>query len=264
MCSISIVTLVPSLLITGEQMRASRLVVPLAVLVAFVGCGSETNTVMPNVTGKKLDVATGAIKDAGVDDEAEVDGGGVFGIVEESNWEVCEQSPGAGQTVSGTPRLKVERSCDRTSTSTAAATTDDVAPAPEKPQSESVLTPRTNADLAAVLKVSDSCEDEVATFADEYGGRTIRFNGSVVNLMNSAGYDTRYDVLIAPGSKGPSSTVGPAMKFEDVGISDLELKGSDVPDAIGEGDRFQFTAEVGEFRPGGCLLMLDPVSTEVG
>ena len=37
---------------------------------------------MPDVTGKKLDDAKSAIKDAGFDDEVKVDGGGLFGVVD--------------------------------------------------------------------------------------------------------------------------------------------------------------------------------------
>lgn len=35
----------------------------------------------------------------------------MFGVVDESNWEVCEQLPGAGSTVTDAPRLTVDRSC---------------------------------------------------------------------------------------------------------------------------------------------------------
>ena len=74
-------------------MRALCLAVAVATFVGFSGCGSDKNAVMPDVTGKKLDVAKSAIKDAGFEDEVKVDGGGVFGVIKESNWEVCDQSP---------------------------------------------------------------------------------------------------------------------------------------------------------------------------
>ena len=66
---------------------------------------------MPAVTGKTLDDAKSAIKDAGYGDEVKVDGGGLLGVVVESNWEVCEQNPAAGTTVAGKPTLAVARSC---------------------------------------------------------------------------------------------------------------------------------------------------------
>src|SRR4051812_12294491 len=93
-------------------MRALRLLVALAILLGFAGCGSDKNAVMPDVTGKKLDIATSAIKDAGFEDEVKVDGGGVFGVIDESNWQVCDQSPVAGEAVSDAPRLTVDRSCE--------------------------------------------------------------------------------------------------------------------------------------------------------
>src|SRR4051794_28724894 len=93
-------------------MRALHLVVVSEMLLAFAGCGSEQSPVMPDVTGKKLDVAKSAVKDAGIDGKVKVDGGGVFGVVDESNWQVCDQSPAAGQGVSDTPQLTVDRSCD--------------------------------------------------------------------------------------------------------------------------------------------------------
>ena len=95
----------------GGWMRALCLAFALAMLVGFAGCGSDKKAVMPDVTGKKLDVAKSAIKDAGFEDGVKVDGGGVFGVIEESNWEVCDQSPAAGEAVSDAPRLTVDRSC---------------------------------------------------------------------------------------------------------------------------------------------------------
>src|SRR3954453_10777504 len=93
-------------------MRALCLAVASAILLGFAACGSDKNAVMPDVTAKKLDVAKSAIKDAGFEDEVKVDGGGVFGVIDESNWEVGDQSPAAGEAVSDAPRLTVDRSCD--------------------------------------------------------------------------------------------------------------------------------------------------------
>lgn len=66
--------------------------------------GTDNAAVMPDVTGRQLDVALDDIKQTGFDDEVEVVGGGTFGIVDKSNWQVCEQSPAAGQAVTA-PRL---------------------------------------------------------------------------------------------------------------------------------------------------------------
>lgn len=80
-------------------------------LLAFAGCNSTPPT-MPNVVGKQLDVAKSDLKRANIDGEAEVLGGGVFGILQEHNWQVCEQLPAAGAPVTEKPRLTVARSCE--------------------------------------------------------------------------------------------------------------------------------------------------------
>ncbi len=135
------------------------------------------------------------------------------------------------------------------------------APLPSEPKREGVLTPRTSKDLRSLLKVSDNCDRAVGKFASKYEGRTIRFNGSVVNLMNNGDYKTRYNFLIGPGSQGRATATGPALQFENVAVFELNLKGTDT---ISEDDRFQFTAKVGEFNEMSCLLRLEPVKTEAG
>lgn len=66
---------------------------------------------MPSVVGKHLDVALSDVQRAGVNQEVDVVGGGVFGIVDKSNWTVCEQDPAPGAAVSAAPRVTVERAC---------------------------------------------------------------------------------------------------------------------------------------------------------
>lgn len=85
-------------------MRALRVAVPLLILFGLVGCGEQKDVTMPDVTGKGLDVAKSDIKRAGFEDKAEVLGGGTFGVLNESNWEVCEQAPAAGKPLTEAPR----------------------------------------------------------------------------------------------------------------------------------------------------------------
>jgi hypothetical protein len=73
---------------------------------------------MPDVVGKKLDAAKADIKSAGVEGDVDVEGGGVFGVIQESNWLVCAQSPDAGAATTGTPTLTVDRECGVTSSPT--------------------------------------------------------------------------------------------------------------------------------------------------
>jgi len=252
-------------------MRALCLAVAVATFVGLSGCGSDKNAVMPDVTGKKLDVAANAIKDAGFEDEVKVSGGGAFGVVQESNWEVCDQSPAANEAVSAAPQLTVDRSCDDDAKPSKTSKASEAPPErsepdavePSGPDAEQVLTKANSEAFAALLAVSDSCDETIAPFVAEYGGRTIEFDGSIVNVANHGDYDTRYDLLVAPANKGPDSIAGPAFKFEDVNVPDLNLTGSKVPGSLAEGDRFRFVAQVDEYNPTQCLLFLNPVSTRV-
>ena len=87
-------------------MRALPLAIVFVILLVLAGCGSEKSKVMPDVVGRQLDVALNEIKRAGVPQEVEVLGGGVLGIVDKSNWRVCEQEPPAGQVIKAAPRAK--------------------------------------------------------------------------------------------------------------------------------------------------------------
>lgn len=123
------------------------------------------------------------------------------------------------------------------------------------------LTVKNSKSFAALLKVGDYCDESVAAFANDEAGKTIEFDASIAAMSNHDGYSTRYDILVAPGNKGPESSTGPAFQFRDVNIADLNLQGSDVPDTIGVGDRIRVVALVGEYNPDQCLLFLEPVST---
>ena len=217
-------------------MRAVRLmmvaVVAVVATAGLAGCGGDKATTMPDVTGKTLDDAKSAIKDAGFDDEVKVDGGGLFGVVVESNWEVCEQNPAAGTTVAGKPTLTVARSCvddksseepEATPSETASTTPEETAPEETEPQPVATLTPQNNKDLAAIL-VGDDCDGKYAAFAKKYAGQTIAFDGSIVDIAPHGSYTTRYDILIGPGDKGPNTTKGPAFQFQDVNTFDLHLE----------------------------------------
>lgn len=124
------------------------------------------------------------------------------------------------------------------------------------------LTAANNADVASLLKVSDYCDDSIGAFATKYEGQTIRFDGVITSSAPHGDYDTRYDLLISPGSN-VETTIGPAFKYEDVNtVDDFGWTGSNVPDSVGRGSKLRFTAEVGGFNRDQCLFYLDPVSTE--
>lgn len=93
-------------------MHGWLVVVACALALGLAGCsGAHDARVMPDVVGKQLDAAKSDIKNAGFTDKVQVKGGGVLGIVVDSNWQVCDQHPAAGEPMKGAPQLTVDRSC---------------------------------------------------------------------------------------------------------------------------------------------------------
>jgi beta-lactam-binding protein with PASTA domain len=75
-------------------MRVKSLIAGVA-LAAVAGCGGGEPHAVPDVVGNRLDVAKERLDDAGLG--YETIGGGALGIVVDSNWNVCEQSPSPGR-----------------------------------------------------------------------------------------------------------------------------------------------------------------------
>jgi hypothetical protein len=63
------------------------------------------STRVPVLVGERLDVALNRLQRARF--TADVEGGGLFGIVEEGNWRVVEQSPAAGTLLEQGSRVHV-------------------------------------------------------------------------------------------------------------------------------------------------------------
>jgi hypothetical protein len=105
-----------------------------AVTLLLAGCSGASTVTMPDVVGQRLDVALSDVERAGIDDKVEVLGGGMFGVVDESNWTVCTQEPENGTEVSAAPRLTVDRTCD-----------SDIAPSKEPAQETEASEPEADA-----------------------------------------------------------------------------------------------------------------------
>lgn len=97
-----------------RSLRGAAVAVMLVISAAAVsacGGGSSPSASMPSVTGERLDLAYSDLSAAGVGhDDVEIVGGGTFGVLDESNWIVCEQRPSAGAAAVSV-RLVVDRSC---------------------------------------------------------------------------------------------------------------------------------------------------------
>lgn len=268
-------------------MKVIRLVVGFALVLGLAGCGgsdkdSAAKTVMPDVKGQKLEVALSDIKRAGFEDEVEVVGGGTFGVVDESNWTVCQQTPAAGKAVKDTPRVVVDRSCPddsakptKAETTNAPATSEPATTAPAtsepatattskpKPIAPAVLTPENDPGLATLLAEGDSCSDKMRNFAFQNGGKIIEFDGNIGNVAPHGDNQTRFDFLVGAGDFSEVSQPGPAFQFRDKSAFDLNLTGPNVPDAVTAGLNVRIKAQVDEYDPNSCLFFLTPISTQV-
>lgn len=92
-------------------MARARLAALVLVMALLAACSSSTAAYMPRLEGKRLDVAYSELDAAGVNRaDVEIVGGGTFGVVDESNWSVCRQSPSAGAQLDRV-RLVIDRSC---------------------------------------------------------------------------------------------------------------------------------------------------------
>ena len=247
---------------------------------------------MPSVVGQSLELAKSDIERAGFTDDVEVVGGGILGVLDESNWEVCEQEPAAGQVVTSAPRLVVDRSCEDanplptepgessqpapqvteipaeptpsapTGEGSASETTDATTLTEPSPSVEmSVLTIANSPDFAAISVVTDQCSPDIAAFAANHAGGIVQFEGSIGAMNNHGSYDTRYDVLINFGDDG-LGTAGPNFQLRNVNLFDMNFVGDDIPETFGVGDNLRLTATVDLFEERSCLFLLDPVSTE--
>jgi beta-lactam-binding protein with PASTA domain len=92
-------------------MNTPHLLTLLVGLALLASCGGDEPSAMPDIVGERLDVAKSDLSAAGVsEDKVEVVGGGSLGVVDESNWTVCEQAPPPGSAAEDV-RVLVDRVC---------------------------------------------------------------------------------------------------------------------------------------------------------
>lgn len=129
---------------------------------------------------------------------------------------------------------------------------------------ESILTVETCADLEKLLSTKGEINDFYSTFAEQYKGSTIAFDGYITYVTNHNNYDTRYDILVSGGNYIDNETVnpGPIFKFEDVNTYGMGIKDLYLPDYISAGSNVHVTAEVESFSENEGVFFLNPVKVE--
>ena len=78
---------------------------------AQTGQGHDAAVTVPSLTGMRLDAATAALADASLD--RRIDGGGLFGVLDDAGWTVCATTPDAGTELApgDVVVVHVDRSC---------------------------------------------------------------------------------------------------------------------------------------------------------
>ena len=138
------------------------------------GGGDEPPALMPAVQGLRLDVALSDLAAQGVaEEDVEVVGGGTLGVLDESNWDVCEQRPQAGTPIESV-RLIVDRFCDDANSDSAAA-----------PEEESASGTDANGGTAAEQDTTSSPAVDEADGSGAVGQETL----SPAEFANSAAGD---------------------------------------------------------------------------
>jgi Domain of unknown function (DUF4839) len=243
-------------------MRALSWVVALLFVLGLAACGSHKDRIMPSVTGQKLNIAKSAIKDAGFDDKVKVTGGGLLGVIVDSNWVVCAQAPAAGQALTGPPQLTVARACENTGAASASASASTQS-SPARPAADATITVANNPEFAALLAdPNGDCDDNTKAFAAKYPDATLEFDGDIANIASHDGGAYVKDVLVENGGAGP------AFQFSGITIQ----PGGRAPAALGlpanspplaGGDKVHIIAKVGDYSQEGCLFHLTPVSAKI-
>jgi hypothetical protein len=191
---------------------------------ALTGCGSGEPSVMPDVTGKQLDVAKSDIERAGHGGDIEIVGGGMFGVVNESNWTVCEQIPAAGADISS-PRLVVERECTAENDATPQAT---VSPEPTESTPPVDAIDTTLAEILDRLNANELTAGEVYRFDAELMERDYWMTGAtghysvMIKVPGSAFADNQdFFVLLDDAAQAADWVPGTVMTLV---VENLELE----------------------------------------
>ena len=146
---------------------------------------------------------------------------------------------------------------DTSSETSTASVPEESTPAPEPAQN---LTAENCPDLAALLKLSDPADPSVASFASQYFGQTIEFDGCITFLSTHENYTTRFDVLIGAGDYDANHQVGPYFHLTNVNFNDMNVTGGD---SVYTGLNVHVVAEVGNYDSDSELFELDIISMQI-
>lgn len=133
---------------------------------------------------------------------------------------------------------------------------EDTVESTEIVEQETNLTVENCPELAAMLSNKAEIDDSYSSFATQYKGRTVEFDGRIDYCTNHGNYNTRFDYLVSAGDYDPDHQIGPTFKFDDVAYYDLH---TDL-DTVSVGLNVHIVAKVESFDSNTGLFYLDPIS----
>ena len=128
-------------------------------------------------------------------------------------------------------------------------------------EKEPNLTVENCEDLKILLAEKDPQSEIVSSFASEYRGKVIEFDGNVAYSSKHGDFDTRYDILIGAGDYDEDSAIGPNFQFVDVSYYELDIDLFDyIEDYVAIGTNLHIIARVDKYNADTGIFHLDPIS----
>ncbi len=130
-------------------------------------------------------------------------------------------------------------------------------------EQESNITIDNNSDFKKLLALRDPSDSYIATFAEQYKGKLVEFDGCIIAMNKHGGYNTRYDILLGAGDFDENSTLGPAFRLTDVGVMDLDLDTLWLEDVLSLGTNIHIVAKLDKYNSNTTIYELDIISITV-
>ncbi|MGB4609231.1 MAG: DUF4839 domain-containing protein [Saccharofermentanales bacterium] len=170
--------------------------------------------------------------------------------VEESTTEETTTKATTIEVVSTTKENITERSITNTTTTEEISKQENVS---------EIITEENNSDFANIMQLRNTSDPSIQEFANSYEGRSIRFTGTIVVLMNHKNYDTRFDVAMM-NADAEGIGQGPMFSFTNVNYYEMNVEGTDSVEVL---MTFEITGKIIGYDMEGNYIELDPVSMKL-
>lgn len=121
------------------------------------------------------------------------------------------------------------------------------------------ITAQDDEEFARILKLKDNFDPSISTFAEQYRGEIVEFDGcfSIVDTENVNG-KTHYTILVEAMDYDPNSAIGPTFQIRDMTFRQLNWAGNNTS-LIRDGQNVRIVARLGELNGRNGLYQLKPL-----